>query len=111
MSEAEYHELVAVWLDESFADVEHEVYLDSGRWVDFVARTPFTTYAIEVEDNWEGVYSGIGQAIGYAAELGGEGIVVLPADAVEDPEYTYIVEFLANWAGATRQAPVTLVTV
>lgn len=89
-SEAEFHNLVATWLSESFEYVEHEPYLDSGRIPDFVAHTPFETYAIEVEDNWEAVYTGVGQAEGYAAELDAEPVVVIPATAVEQPEYSHL---------------------
>lgn len=90
MTEADFHSLVAAWLSESFADVEHEPTLESGRRPDFVAHTPFESYVIEVEDGWESVYTGIGQAEGYAGELDVEPVVVVPADEIEEPEYTHL---------------------
>lgn len=87
MLESDYHRLVAAWLDESFSDVEHEVTLDSGRRVDFVAHTPFASYVIEVENNNDGsdLYNGVGQAAVYAEETGHEPVVVVPADGYGGP--------------------------
>ena len=98
MTEAEYHDLVASWLSESFADVEHEARLESGRRVDFVAHTPFQSYAIEVEDGHSNkeLYNGIGQAIIYARETGFEPVLVLPAP---------------GWDGPTRYGDVEIETV
>lgn len=90
MDEADFHGLVAAWLAESFADVEHEPVLPSGREPDFVARTPFRTYAIEVENSTESVYNAIGQAITYAEEIAdergesAEPVAVFPADDAPD---------------------------
>lgn len=87
MSEREFHKLVAAWLSESFADVEHEVYLEgSGHYVDFIAHTPFHSYAIEVEDSWDSIYDGLGQASMYGAETGHIPVVVFPADTVDELE-------------------------
>lgn len=84
-TEADFQELVAVWLSESFAAVDHAPTLDSGRRPDFVAHTPFRTYAIEVEDSSESLYRGVGQAGVYATELDAEPVVVFPADDAPAP--------------------------
>lgn len=93
MSEVEYRELVAAWLADNFVDIEHEVYLsDTGRFVDFVVRTPFERYAIEVEEDFESLTTGIGQTEMYAAELDATPVVVIPADVIEQPEFDLLVE-------------------
>lgn len=84
MSEADFHELVAAWIYESFADVDHEPTLSSGKRPDFVVNTPFGGYVVEVEDTAASLYTGIGQAIVYSAETGLTPLVVFPADEVTD---------------------------
>lgn len=94
MNEADFHELVAAWLRESFADVEHEVVLDSGRRPDFIAHTPFDSYIIEVEDSADSLYNAIGQAVVYSKETGMTPVIVFPAsDApeIEPPEWLEVV--------------------
>lgn len=89
VKESEYQQAVAAWLAESFADVEYKPYLDSGRIPDFIARTPFESYVIEVENEWE-PYMGIGQAEVYAAESGHEPVVVFPADEVDPEDFSLL---------------------
>lgn len=87
MNEDKFQEAVAAWLTQAFETVEEEVRLDStGHYVDFVAHTPFNSYAIEVENSWDSIYSGIGQAMTYAAETGHDPVVVFPADEINDTE-------------------------
>lgn len=92
MSEAEYHDLVAAWLRESFVDVAHEPRVDlpadlSGEYVvpDFTAHTPFGDYVLEVEDDATTLYDGLGQALIYARATGHEPVAVFPADAGVEP--------------------------
>lgn len=90
MGEATVQRLVAAWLRESFADVEHEPRLPAtGRVPDFIAHTPFESYVIEVEHgSFEDLFTGLGQAYAYAQFTDHTPVVVLPADEVEDPEFT-----------------------
>lgn len=90
MLESEYHGLVAAWLRESFTDISHEVRLESGRRVDFIARTPFESYCIEVENSHSlaDLYNGLGQCLIYARETGMTPILILPAPGYEgEPSY------------------------
>lgn len=89
--ERDYHEAVAAWLDASFALVEHEVTLDSGLRPDFIARTPFESYVIEVENgtgNGE-LYNGLGQCLVYSQETGLTPVLVLPAEHGYDGPASY----------------------
>lgn len=91
MTEADFQDAVGTWLREHFIHVKHEPVLsDTQREPDFVVHTPFETYAVEVEDSFENLYRGLGQAIGYAAEVDGVPVVVLPATVIEEPEFSYI---------------------
>lgn len=92
MKESEYRKLVLVWLEESFVEIEANPTLESRRRPDFIAYTPFNSYVIEVENTFEDVFIGIGQATYYASETGHTPVVVLPADNVEEPEFTYLRE-------------------
>lgn len=90
MTESEFHELVALWLEESFARVEHEPRVSlpesaAGSYLipDFIAHTPFDSYVIEVEDDIDSLETGLGQALRYADLTGFEPVVVLPADEWE----------------------------
>lgn len=87
MKESRYHGLVEAWLAEAFADVEHEVVLPSGRRPDFIAYTHWESYVIEVENGFDSIQEGIGQARMYASETGHTPIVILPADDLQQPEY------------------------
>jgi hypothetical protein len=85
MNESEYHKLVSAWLDSSFSDIDHEPYLDSGRIPDFIVHTPFESYVIEVEDGWDSLYAGIGQAAVYASETGHKPVVIMPTVPDQEP--------------------------
>lgn len=92
VSEDRFQDAVYAWLRHSFVRVESEIYLKgTGHFVDFIAYTPFESYAIEVEDSWGSIQSGIGQALLYAAETGHEPVVVLPAEEI-DPDELPLVE-------------------
>lgn len=86
-----YHEAVASWLDQSFAMVEHEPVIDSGKEPDFVAHTPFDSYVIEVENGTEDreLYNGLGQCLVYAEETGLVPVLVLPAEHGYDGPASY----------------------
>lgn len=84
ISEAAYHDVVRAWLRESFASIDHEVTLPSGRRPDFIAHTPFESYVIEVENSASSLYDALGQAAVYAEETGHTPVVVFPADDAPD---------------------------
>lgn len=86
VSEAHFHGLVAAWLRDSFADVEHEPTIESGREPDFVVHTPFQSYVLEIENTFDDIYNGVGQAAVYSVEMGLERIVVVPADTIDEPD-------------------------
>lgn len=91
MNEDVFQVSVKRWLEEHFIHVDEEPVLhDTERRPDFLVRTPFETYVIEAENDFENLYTGIGQVIGYAAETDGIPIVVLPAGEIEQPEMKYI---------------------
>lgn len=90
VSEDKFHELVASWLKESFSEITHEPRLESYREPDFIVSTPFQSYVIEVEDTFEDIFTGTGQAMYYGAETSHEPVIVIPADEVEEPEYSYL---------------------
>lgn len=92
ISEKKYHELVAVWLYESFADVEHEITIASGNRPDFIVSTPYEDYVVEVANDQKTIRMDMGQVIDYASELGMTPIVVIPADAVEEPQFSRLNE-------------------
>lgn len=92
ISEKQYHKIVLGWLEDSFVQVDYEPRLDSGREPDFIAYTPFSTYVIEVENDFESIKSGIGQAVMYSGETGHNPIVVFPHHTIEEPEYSYILK-------------------
>lgn len=85
MGEAAYHDLVAAWLREAFVDVVHEPMLPTGREPDFFVSTPWRDYVIEVEDTAESLYTGLGQALVYAAETDAIPVTVFPADSGVEP--------------------------
>lgn len=90
MRESTYHNAVASWLLDTFAAdaIEHEPTLDSGREPDFLVRTPWGGWAIEVENSSDDAYNGLGQALVYAHETGLQPVVVFPADeSVPQPTF------------------------
>lgn len=95
VSEEKYHKLVRQWLYESFADVDHEVVLESRRRPDFIAYTPFGGYVIEVENTFDSqdLYDGLGQVMTYGMETGLTPVVVFPADEVEEPEFSNLSDY------------------
>lgn len=73
--------------------VRTDVYLkETGRWVDVLVETPLVTLALEVENDWESVIMGIGQANLYAAhvEEGAVPVVAVPPGHVEEPEVSLL---------------------
>lgn len=86
ITEEKFQELVAVWLSESFADVEAEVTLSTGDRPDYIASTPFASYVIEVENSGDEIRNGIGQVMDYYSITGYEPVVVVPADSTDFEE-------------------------
>ena len=93
--EADFHRAVRAWLADAFEIIEHEPVLSSGRRPDFIARTPFESYVLEVESTGDRVYEAIGQAGTYSVETGYEPVVVYPAhdppDADPFPDWVTVV--------------------
>lgn len=85
------------------AEVDYQVYLpSSGRYCDFVVTretpdsVPDLTYAVETEDDFDGVIASVGQAAMYAGHFErGVPVVAYPVDHVQQPE-------LANLRRQTR---------
>lgn len=69
-------------------NVEEEKYLpETGRFVDFYVETALIDMAIEVENDFESVVTGVGQTLLYAQhELGAVPMVVIPEGHDEQPE-------------------------
>lgn len=87
VTEQRFRELVVAWLSDSFADVEAQPTLsETSHRPDYIAHTPFESYVIEVEDSWDSIYEGLGQAHLYAAESGHTPVAVFPADEVDAEE-------------------------
>lgn len=58
------------------------------RMPDFLVQLPDVTFAVEVENDFEAAFEGVGQAICYAGHFEhGVPVVVLPEGHVEQPEY------------------------
>lgn len=83
VSEKEYADYLEVLFNEKYptADVEREVYTDSGRFCDFLIKTDLFRFAVEVEDSSEDVVTnGVAQTLLYAEELDAIPVVVYPPD-------------------------------
>lgn len=88
--ERPFHDRVTEYLREHYGDenVEQNKYLaDPYRFVDIWVDGPLVDYAIEVEDTFDGVIRGVGQAQIYSYEgKDAVPVVVVPPDHVEHPE-------------------------
>jgi len=63
----------------------------SARQVDFWVDGDLINLAVEVEDNWEGVINGLGQAFLYAAHSNETiPVVAFPARYIQEPEYSML---------------------
>lgn len=94
--ESEFHETVAAWLEANFgeANVTYEPRLPAtGRVPDFWVRDDLCNYAVEVENDWEAVIKGVGQAVLYAAHSPNTvAVVAVPPGHLEQPEASLIAE-------------------
>lgn len=93
--ERPYHERLVEHLVTEYGEehVETDVYLEeTGRFCDVLVETPLVTLALEVENDWEAVIKGIGQATLYAAHYpeGAVPVVVTPPGHVEEPEVSLL---------------------
>lgn len=92
--ETEFHKRVKSYLHEKYGEnnVVSQAYLeDTGRWADFRVESPLGVIYIEVENDFEAVFKGIGQAELYAShESNARGIVIFPEEHIEEPEYSYL---------------------
>lgn len=74
-------------------EVQQEVVLPATqRRIDIVVNPSNhpAKFAIEVENNFEAVFSGIGQAEIYAAEIDATPLIMIPEGHVEYPEIMYL---------------------
>lgn len=97
--ESEFHQTVREFLEESFASdvVEHEVVLEAtDRVVDFRVSTPFRTYFVEVENSFEDIFVGVGQAEMYA---GADGVPVVILPSTDDVEQRELKRLRAQFDG------------
>lgn len=97
-TEQEFAQKVREFLIDVYGEenVHMEYYLGrSERLCDFFVRGPLTKFAIEVENNWEAVYGGAGQAIQYAQEIDAVPVIVVPKGCVEEPERTLIDRYVS----------------
>lgn len=70
-----------------YKNVYEDVYLDeTERFADAYVEGPFCDFAIEIENDFEAVFKGIGQSILYAKELDAVPVVIVPEGHVENPE-------------------------
>lgn len=98
-SEKSFAEKVGDYLKRLYGDdnVEEQKYLsESARYVDYWVSGPFVDMAIEVENDFESVFTGDGQAIMYAGH--GDNVVpvvVVPEGHVQNPEAEYMSRFVA----------------
>lgn len=94
--ESEFAEKVGEYLIESYGEenVEQNKFLsESYRFVDFWVDGPVVTLAIEVENDFDAVIEGVGQALMYAGHDDGVvPVVIIPEDHVEHPEVDYLRE-------------------
>lgn len=69
-------------------NVEPQRYLDAtGRYVDLWVETPLLDFAVEIENDFESVPAGVGQALLYAAHAhDAVPVVVVPPAHVDQPE-------------------------
>lgn len=91
--ESEFTEKVEEELESFFGEenVRREVYLpETWRFADFVVQTEFFGFVVEVENDWDSVFKGIGQATLYASHYPNcFPVVVLPEGHTESPEVEY----------------------
>lgn len=74
------------------ADIQTEPYLpESGRYPDLlVENTEFGNFAVEIENDFEAAFKGVGQALVYSGETGYTPVVVVPEGHVKEPEWTFL---------------------
>lgn len=110
--EAEFHHYVGDWLREYFTpeQIEHEPRLSAtARRPDYRVTTPWDVYLIEVENRFEDLYNGVGQATFYAEHVpDATPVVVLPAGQHPEPELSYFERVVQTeqvdvleWAGGS----------
>lgn len=94
-SELDFGEKVVLRLEEMYGEeaIETQYTLpDTGRRVDVYVDTPGNVppMAMEVENDFESVFNGIGQAWLYSQQLAAMPFVVVPTGHVELPELLYL---------------------
>lgn len=89
-SEKSFHDKVHEYLIDAYGEnnVTSKVYLEeSYRFADFWVHTPIVDLAIEVENDFNAVIRGVGQAFLYAAHSkNAVPVVIVPKGHIEQPE-------------------------
>lgn len=95
--EQPFHERVVTFLEGVYGEdnVESGAFMEeSYRFADVIVDGPVVSLAIEIENDFEAVIDGVGQAILYASiDPNAIPVVVVPKDHVDDPEVDYIREY------------------
>lgn len=97
-SERTFHDRVVVELEQRYgaANVETDKYLQaSGRYADVWVDIEPIALAIEIENDWESVATGVGQALLYAQhDARAVPVVIVPPGHVESPERELLARYL-----------------
>lgn len=83
--------------------VEREPTLASGRRPDFLIETPIGTVAVEVGTSEASLLHDAGQALAYAAEVGGVPVVLTTPEAAESTEASIIKGSAVTVAGISTE--------
>lgn len=93
-TEKSYADRIEEWLVDTYGrdNVHRDYYLSrTVRYVDFYVNGPLTDFAIEVENDFEAVFKGIGQSLLYAGDIGSATpLIIIPPGHFEEPERTIL---------------------
>lgn len=89
-----FTETVEAWLHERFGEenVESDAYLEAtGRFSDYRVDAGYAVFHVEVENDFEAAFKGLGQSLVYAAhDPVSIPMLILPEGHVEEPEWSMI---------------------
>lgn len=91
--EDQFTETVASTAERAFGpgSVSANVYdPETERFADLVVATDLVDFVVEVENTFEDVFTGVGQALFYGAALDAMPVVAIPAGLAEQPETSLI---------------------
>jgi len=87
--ESEFAKNVKQLLENEYGEdkVEGGVYLlETRRYVDFYVEAPLVDLAIEVENDFEAVFKGVGQSLVYSHGTEVAPVIVVPEGHIDEPE-------------------------